>query len=108
MSPMLTAAPQAVADNGLPIALALALAVTAVVAIGMAVAAKLKRVRPSRIVVSIAAGSALAVLVCALLVGGALTRPPAAVADESGTKTFGVAPAAVKVIPAEGLQLPTL
>ena len=108
MFSMLTAAPQAGAGNGLPTALAIAFAVTAIVAVGMTVAAKLKHVRPSRLVVSIGAGSILAVLVGALFVGGALTRPPAAAADsETAGKSAGQGPVEAK-LELEGLQLPTL
>ena len=106
MSPMLTAIPQAGADNGLPIAVAVALAVTALVAIGMAVAAKLRRTRFSPAVVGIGAGTGLAILVGALLVGGALTRPSTAAADENAPgKTVGSE--AVK-IDWDTFQLPTL
>lgn len=108
MFSMLTAAPQAGADNGLPTAVAIALAVTALVAVGMTVAAKLKHVRVSRTVIRIGAGSILAVLVGALFVGGALTRPPAAAADNEATvKLTGHGPVEVKT-DLEGFQLPTL
>jgi hypothetical protein len=110
MFPMLTAIPQAGADNGLPIALAVALAATALAAIGMTVVAKFMSAwkndaRLARTVVGIGAGSALALLVGALIVGGALTRPPAAVADEPAGKVPGHGPVETKV---EGFQLPTL
>lgn len=106
MSPMLTALPQAGADNGLPIAVAVALAVTALVAIGMAVAAKLRHTRFSPTAVGIGAGAGLAILVGALLVGGALTRPSTAVADEN-TAGKSSGSAAVK-IDWDTFQLPTL
>lgn len=106
MFPMLTVVPPTGADNGLPTAVAIALAVTALVAVGMVVAAKLTHARPSRTVAGIGVGSTLAVLVGVLLVGGALTRPPAAVAgDEVSGKLTGHGPVEVKV---EGFQLPTL
>lgn len=106
MFPMLTAIPQAGADNGLPIAIAVALAATALAAIGMTVVAKLRHARLTRTVIGIGAGSALALLVGALIVGGALTRPPAAVADdEPAGKAPGQGPVETKI---EGFQLPTL
>jgi hypothetical protein len=108
MFSMLTAAPPAGAANGLLTAVAIALAVTALVAVGMTVAAKLKHVRISGLAVSIGAGSIIAVLVGALFVGGALTRPPAAAADtELVGKLAGHGPVESKV-ELEGFQLPTL
>lgn len=108
MFSMLTAAPQAGATNGLLTAVAIALAVTALVAVGMTVVAKLKHVRISGLAFSIAAGSIIAVLVGALFVGGALTRPPAAAADvKPAGKLTGDGPSESK-FDLEGFQLPTL
>ena len=102
---MLTALPQAGADSGLLIALAIALAATAAVAVGMAGVARMRRSRVFRTAIGIGAGSGLALLVGALLVGGTLTRPPAAVADEPSPDT-GVD--SVVRVDLETFQLPTL
>ncbi len=102
---MLTALPQAGADSGLLIAIAIALVATAAVAVGMAGVAGIRRSRLSRTAIGIGAGSGLALLVGALLVGGTLTRPPAAVADEiSPGKGVG----SVERVDFETFQLPTL
>jgi hypothetical protein len=101
---MLPAVPPAGPDASLADAIALALAVTALVAIGMAVVSSLRAKRASRSAVIIGAGAALAILVGALSVGGTLTRPPAAAADEVVTR---VAVGGVKA-DLQGLQLPTL
>jgi hypothetical protein len=104
MIPLLTAAPQAETTIGPLIAVTIALTVTALAAIGLAVVALRRRVRLSRLAVGIAGGTALAILVSALLVGGSLTRPSAAVADENGGRGQSE-PVDAKF---ENLQLPTL
>ncbi len=106
MFTMLTAIPQAGADDGLLIALAVASAATALAAIGMTVVTKLRHARVNRTMVGIGAGFALALVVGGLIVGGTLTRPPAAAADgESVGKVPGHGPVEIKV---DGFQLPTL
>ena len=106
MFTMLTAVAQAGADDGLLIALAVASAATALAAIGMTVAAKLRHARVNRTMVGIGAGFTLALVVGGLIVGGALTRPPAAAADgESVGKVPGHGPVEIKI---DGFQLPTL
>ncbi|HWR84695.1 MAG TPA: hypothetical protein VN200_01745 [Rhodoglobus sp.] len=104
MSPMLPVVPPTGPDASLPDAIAVALAVTALIAVGMAVISSLRTKRASRRAVIIGAGATLAILVGALSVGGALTRPPAAAADEISTR------GAVGIVKVDlhDFQLPTL
>lgn len=107
MFPLYTVVPATTVSHGLPVAVTIAVAVTALVAIGMAILALHRNARLTGLRVAIGAASALAILVGALLVGGSLTRPPAAAASDEDR---GVRP--VPTVPAEtelsGFQLPTL
>lgn len=99
-------APAANAIDGLPVAVTIAIAVTALVAIGMLVVVLRRTMRLTGLTVGISVASAAAILVSALLVGGSLTQPPTAAANEnSGSKGATQQPIEAKLT---GLQLPTL
>ena len=103
MHAVLAVAPATAASSGYPVAVTIAVAATALVAIGMVVVMLRRTMRPTRLTVGISMVSALAVLVGALLVGGSLTQPPTAAAEQDR------APKGVAVVDKlEGLQLPTI
>jgi hypothetical protein len=106
MIAVLTAAPTASAVNGLPLAVTIAVTVTALVAVGMLVVVLRRTMRLTGLTVGISIASAAAIVVGALLVGGSLTQPPAAVADGIVLQKVAVQqPIEAKLT---GLQLPTL
>lgn len=104
MFPLLAAVPPAETSTGLLLAVTIALSATALVAIGFSLAALRRRMKLSRVAVSIGGAIALLVLVGSLLVGGSLTRPPTAVAD-GAPRGQATAPFEAKLT---GFQLPTL
>lgn len=94
------------AASGLPLAVTIAVAVTAAVAVGMSVWSLRRGARPHRRTVGICAATALVILVGAVVIGGSLTRPPAASADEDrAPRGLGHAPFELKL---SGFQLPTI
>jgi len=98
--PLNTVVPATDAVSGLVLAVTIALAVTAFAALCMAFA-QFVRTRVNGSLAVIASAGVLAVLVGSVVVGGALTRPPAAAADEDrGSPSQVDSPA--------GVQLPTL
>jgi hypothetical protein len=106
MFPLSTVATATSAINGVPLAVTIAVAVTALVAVGMMIVGLRRTHRLTGLTAGIGAASVLAILVGALFVGGSLTRPSAANADEDhGTRSVGSAPIEAKLT---GLQLPTL
>ena len=106
MIAVLTAAPAATAVSGLPVAVTIAIAAVALVAVGMLVVVLRRTMRLTGLTVGISVASAAAIVVGALLVGGSLTQPPAAAADENPLqKGAAQQPIEAKLT---GLQLPTL
>lgn len=106
MFPLSTVAKATNAFDGVPLAVTIALAVTALVAVGIVIVGLRRTHRLTGLAAAIGAASVLAILVGAFFVGGSLTRPSAAHADEDhGTRSVGTAPAEAKLT---GLQLPTL
>jgi hypothetical protein len=75
------AAPAAGATGGLPLALLIALTVTVLVAIGLNAVTLRRNSRLTALAGWLSAASAMAVIASALLVGGALTPSPTAVAE---------------------------
>jgi hypothetical protein len=75
------AAPAALMTSGFPLALLLAGTVTALVAVTMVVVTLRRRSRLNALTGWFSAAGAVAIVASALLVGGALAPPPAAVAD---------------------------
>lgn len=92
--------------HGFPLAVTIAVAVTAIVAIGMVAVMLRRTMRPTRLTVGISLSCALAVLLGALLVGGALPQTATAAAGSVPvTRCIAHAPLELKL---DGLQLPTL
>jgi hypothetical protein len=61
---------------------------------------------PNRFVTGARAATALVILVGAMAIGGSLTQPPAAVANEDrAPRGFGIAPVELRL---SGFQLPTI
>ena len=116
-----TAAPAAVATSGTLLAVTIAVAATALVALGSVVWSLQRSARLSRLTAGIGATTALVILVGAAVIGGSLTRPPLAFADEDrAPRTVSRAPSELKLSEAKlgntqlsntkfsGLQLPTI
>ncbi len=94
------------ATSGLPLAVTIAVAVTAVVALGMGVWSLRRGARSNRLTAGLGSATALVILVGALAIGGSLTRPPAASADEDqAPRGVGHAPFELRL---SGFQLPTM
>ena len=89
--------------NAVPLAVTIIVAVVAVAAIAVVVVVLRRTMRLTGVTVGVSAGVAIAIVVGALLVGGSLTQPPAAVAGDA----IGRASADV-VDPAVMIELPTL
>jgi ABC-type nickel/cobalt efflux system permease component RcnA len=106
MIAVFSVAPAATALDGLPIALTIAFAATALVAIGMAVVVLRRKTRLTGLTAGLSVASAATIIVGALLVGGSLTQPPAAAANENpASRGAAQQPIEAKLT---GLQLPTL
>ena len=121
MFTMDTAAPAAVAASGILFAVTIAAAATALVALGSVVWSLQRSARLDRLPAGISAAIALVILVGASVIGGSLTRPPAALADEDrAPRSVSRAPIELKLgnikvgntnlgeVKLSGLQLPTL
>lgn len=126
MFTMDTAAPAAVAASGILFAVTIAAAATALVALGSVAWSLQRSARLNRLTAGISAAIALVILVGASVIGGSLTRPPAALADEDraprsvsrtpielklgNTKLSELKPSELKLseLKLSGLQLPTL
>lgn len=126
MFTMDTAAPAAVAASGILLAVTIAVAATALVALGSVTWSLQRSARLNRLTAGISAAIALVILVGASVIGGSLTRPPAALADEDrAPRSVSRAPIELKLgntkvgntnlgntkldeLKLSGLQLPTL
>ena len=105
MFTLYTAVPAVVVAIGLPVAVTIAFAVTAFAGLGMVVWSLHSSAKLTRLSAVVSASTALVILVGAVAVGGSLTRPPAAIADEDHTsRAAAQAPFELKL---NGLQLPT-
>ena len=121
MSTMETAAPAAVAASGIFLAATTAAAATALAARGSVVWSLQRSARLNSLTAGVSAAIALVILVGASVIGGSLTRPPAALADEDrAPRSVSRAPIELKLgntklgntklgeLELSGLQLPTL
>ena len=104
----LTAAPAAATQSGLPIALTIAFAVTALVAICMVFVDLRRSAKLTPITGGLTAIGAVIVLAGTVLVGGSLSAAPAAVADDTITRSTSGTVEKLAVEKLVGLQLPTL
>lgn len=106
MNTVLPAAPAATVASGFPLALATGAALVAVIVVVLAIAALHRRSRLNPVMGFASAAAVAAIVGSALLVGGALTQSPAAVAE-----TVPTPPPVVVEDPdldVDGYQLPTL
>lgn len=121
MFTMDTAAPAAVATSGILLAATIAFAATALVALGSVVWSLQRSARLNWLTAGIGATTALVILVGAAVIGGSLTRPPIAFADEDrAPRTVSRGPSELKLSDTklgystvrdaqlDGLQLPTI
>jgi hypothetical protein len=89
--------------NAVPLAVTMAVAIVAVAAIAAVVVLLRRTMRLTGLTVGVGVGAAIAIVAGALLVGGSLTQPPAAVADAPPGR------ASVDLVdPAVRIELPTL
>lgn len=106
MNAVLQTAPAVSIAGGLPVALTIAAAATALVAVALVAVALRRASRLTAVTGGISAASAVAVLVVALAVGGALTQSPAALASAPEIERNASGPYLEQQL--EGYQLPTL
>jgi hypothetical protein len=107
MNAALYAAPAAPNAGGFPLALLIAAAATVLVALAMIVIALRRAHKLTALTSWIGAAAGVAVITGALLVGGALTQSPTAVAGSAPSAPRG-ASGQYADVQLDGLQLPTL
>jgi hypothetical protein len=89
--------------NAVPLAVTAIVAIVALASIAAVVVLLRRTTRLTGLTVGVSAGAAITIVVGALLVGGSLTQPPAAVADTPPSRS-----SADLVDPAVRIELPTL